>query len=212
MTRSGRWTRRRTRWVSRPDQPGVKNPVPAAGRVCSSSPEWSVVWFTGRSAQRQSDDEHDHGRPNHRSDHHRHRRRHVRCGCECRGVAVTDGTEPCRVSTHIGVLIAIVLDPGFDWDTPASDSSAIEVANVVRQIFGPPRCRPHRSTSWPRPPCPPPAPSCALPNISAPRWPGSGGCTSPSALESSQPGRRRSATSPQPRLPLSGSMIIARAL
>lgn len=51
-------------------------------------------------------------------------------------VVVTDSNGPCRVSTHVGVIIAVGLDPGFDWDAPHSDSSAVEVTAVVRQPSG----------------------------------------------------------------------------
>ena len=134
MTRSGGGPGAETRWVSRPDQPGVKTlfrllavcalaalvascgspVVPPSGNPTTSTTtagRTTVPTITGTAAGT--------------------------CGVVASAeVAVTDGTEPCRVSTHIGVLIAIVLDPGFDWDTPASDSSAIEVANVVRQSSG----------------------------------------------------------------------------
>lgn len=51
-------------------------------------------------------------------------------------VVITDSTQPCSVSTHVGVTIHIVLDPGFDWGTPSSDSSAVKVANVQRYSSG----------------------------------------------------------------------------
>ncbi len=51
-------------------------------------------------------------------------------------VVVTAQPEPCTVSTHIGATIHIVLDPGFRWDTPTSDSSIVEVVNVERQSSG----------------------------------------------------------------------------
>jgi len=44
--------------------------------------------------------------------------------------------QPCTVATHVGVTIHIVLDPGFRWDTPTSDSTIIEVVNVQRQSSG----------------------------------------------------------------------------
>ncbi|HVC69803.1 MAG TPA: hypothetical protein VNC61_06010 [Acidimicrobiales bacterium] len=51
-------------------------------------------------------------------------------------VVITNDTQPCSVSTRVGVTIHIVLDPGFNWSTPSSDSSADEVVNVERQSSG----------------------------------------------------------------------------
>ncbi len=51
-------------------------------------------------------------------------------------VAITAQPEPCTVTTHVGATIHIVLDPGFRWDTPSSDSSIVEVVNVERQSTG----------------------------------------------------------------------------
>jgi hypothetical protein len=51
-------------------------------------------------------------------------------------VVITVRPEPCTVSTHVGATIHIVLDPGFRWDTPKSDSSAVEVVNIDRQASG----------------------------------------------------------------------------
>ena len=51
-------------------------------------------------------------------------------------VVVTAQPEPCTVATHVGATIHIVLDPGFRWDTPKSDSGVAEVANVQRQSSG----------------------------------------------------------------------------
>ncbi len=51
-------------------------------------------------------------------------------------VVVTAQPEPCTVTTHVGATIHIVLDPGFGWDTPRSDSAIIEVVNVERQSSG----------------------------------------------------------------------------
>jgi hypothetical protein len=51
-------------------------------------------------------------------------------------VVITTDSVPCHVSTHVGVAIHVVLDPGFDWATPASDSGAVDVARVVRQPTG----------------------------------------------------------------------------
>ena len=51
-------------------------------------------------------------------------------------VVITNSTQSCSVSTHVGVTIHIVLDPGFTWGTPSSDSTAVEVVNVKRQSSG----------------------------------------------------------------------------
>jgi len=51
-------------------------------------------------------------------------------------VVVTAQPEPCTVTTHVGVTIHIVLDPGFRWEIPTSDSSIVEVVNVQRQSSG----------------------------------------------------------------------------
>ena len=51
-------------------------------------------------------------------------------------VVVTAQPGPCTVTTHVGATIHIVLDPGFRWDTPTSDSSIVEVVNVARQSSG----------------------------------------------------------------------------
>jgi hypothetical protein len=51
-------------------------------------------------------------------------------------VVITDSTQPCSVSTHVGVTIYVVLDPGFNWGTLSSDSSAVEVVNVQRHSSG----------------------------------------------------------------------------
>ena len=40
------------------------------------------------------------------------------------------------VATHVGATIHIVLDPGFTWNTPTSDSSVVQVVNVQRQSSG----------------------------------------------------------------------------
>jgi len=52
------------------------------------------------------------------------------------GVVITSQPEPCTVTTRVGASIHIVLDPGFRWDTPTSDSSIVEVVNVERQSSG----------------------------------------------------------------------------
>jgi hypothetical protein len=52
------------------------------------------------------------------------------------GVVVTRRPEPCTVSTRVGATVHIVLDPGFRWDNPKSDSNAVEVVNINRQTSG----------------------------------------------------------------------------
>ena len=42
----------------------------------------------------------------------------------------------CLVSTRVGSTIHIILDPGFEWETPVSNSGAIEVTDVVRTTSG----------------------------------------------------------------------------
>jgi hypothetical protein len=51
-------------------------------------------------------------------------------------VVITPQIEPCSVTTYVGATIHIVLGPGFRWDTPKSDSGAVEVVNVERQSSG----------------------------------------------------------------------------
>jgi hypothetical protein len=51
-------------------------------------------------------------------------------------VVVTGHSEPCTVSTRVGATVHIVLDPGFRWDNPKSDSNAVEVVNIDRQDSG----------------------------------------------------------------------------
>jgi len=51
-------------------------------------------------------------------------------------VVVTAQPEPCTVTTHVGATIHIVLDPGFRWTTPTSDSRVVGVVNVQRQSSG----------------------------------------------------------------------------
>ena len=61
----------------------------------------------------------------------------LRCGVVARpDIVITDSTQPCSVSTHVGATFHIVLDPGFNWGAPSSDSSAVEVGNVQRQSSG----------------------------------------------------------------------------
>jgi len=52
------------------------------------------------------------------------------------GVVITGRPEPCTVSTSVGASVHIVLDPGFRWDNPTSDSSAVEVVRIGRQASG----------------------------------------------------------------------------
>lgn len=52
------------------------------------------------------------------------------------GVVITSRPEPCDVSTRVGGTISIVLDAGFSWNTPTSDTGAVEVADVQRQPSG----------------------------------------------------------------------------
>lgn len=51
-------------------------------------------------------------------------------------VVITNSTQPCSVATHVGATIHIVLDAGFTWNTPTSDSSVVHVVNVQRQSSG----------------------------------------------------------------------------
>ncbi|MGO8873755.1 MAG: hypothetical protein ACLQPH_20615 [Acidimicrobiales bacterium] len=52
------------------------------------------------------------------------------------GVTVTGPPEPCSASAHVGATLSVVLDAGFDWSTPTSDSSAVDVADVRRRSTG----------------------------------------------------------------------------
>lgn len=40
------------------------------------------------------------------------------------------------VSTRVGVTFDVVLDPGWNWDIPTSNSSVVKVLNVERQASG----------------------------------------------------------------------------
>ena len=51
-------------------------------------------------------------------------------------VVVTPGPEPCMATTHVGATIRIVLDPGFHWDDPRSNSDAIQVGSIQRPPGG----------------------------------------------------------------------------
>ncbi len=44
--------------------------------------------------------------------------------------------DPCQVSTRVGITVHIILDPGFDWETPVSNSNSIEVGDVVKSSSG----------------------------------------------------------------------------
>jgi hypothetical protein len=59
------------------------------------------------------------------------------CGVvESAQVVVTPGQELCVATTHVGATIRIVLDPGFHWDDPRSDSDAIQVGSIQRPPGG----------------------------------------------------------------------------
>jgi len=51
-------------------------------------------------------------------------------------VTFTSHTEPCAITTHLGVTIHLVLDTGFLWNDPTSDSPAVQVANIERPSAG----------------------------------------------------------------------------
>ena len=52
------------------------------------------------------------------------------------GVVVTPGQESCTVTAHPGATIHVVLDRGFRWDDPKSDSGAVVVGGIVRPPGG----------------------------------------------------------------------------
>jgi hypothetical protein len=58
------------------------------------------------------------------------------CGVVSGPDVVIISESPCQVSTTVGVTIQIILDPGFEWETPVSNSSVIEVTDVVRRPSG----------------------------------------------------------------------------
>ena len=61
----------------------------------------------------------------------------LQCGVVASSDAVvTSRPAPCGVSTHAGSTIHIILAPGFRWNTPKSDSSAVEVVDVERHSSG----------------------------------------------------------------------------
>lgn len=49
---------------------------------------------------------------------------------------LTSGTEPCAVTTHVGVTIHISLDTGFIWGDPTSNSGVIRVSAINRPSQG----------------------------------------------------------------------------
>jgi hypothetical protein len=51
-------------------------------------------------------------------------------------VVVTSRIEPCAATTHVGFTVHIVLDPGFRWDDPKSDSDAVQVTGAQRRSSG----------------------------------------------------------------------------
>jgi hypothetical protein len=51
-------------------------------------------------------------------------------------IVFTSRTEPCAVTTHVGVTIHVVLDTGFNWDDPKSDSAVIRVGGIQRPPSG----------------------------------------------------------------------------
>ena len=58
------------------------------------------------------------------------------CGVVTGPDVVITSESPCQVSTRVGITIHIILDPGFGWETPVSNSNVIEVADVVRATSG----------------------------------------------------------------------------
>ena len=60
-----------------------------------------------------------------------------RCGVATGpGVVVTSGPEPCTVTAQVGATIHVVLDPGFRWDDPRSDTGAVVVTAIRRPASG----------------------------------------------------------------------------
>jgi hypothetical protein len=51
-------------------------------------------------------------------------------------VVFTSHTEPCAVTTHVGITIHLVLDTGINWNDPTSDSGAVQVENIRRPSTG----------------------------------------------------------------------------
>ena len=51
-------------------------------------------------------------------------------------VVITSRIGPCAATAHVGSTVHIVLDPGFHWDDPKSDSDVVQVAGVQRRSSG----------------------------------------------------------------------------
>ncbi len=51
-------------------------------------------------------------------------------------VVLTSHPEPCAVTTNVGVTVHVVLDTGFNWSDPTSDSAVVQVENVQRPSTG----------------------------------------------------------------------------
>jgi hypothetical protein len=51
-------------------------------------------------------------------------------------VNVSGAAGTCAVTAVLGVSFAIVLDPGFNWQDPTSDSAAVTVSAITRHPSG----------------------------------------------------------------------------
>jgi hypothetical protein len=51
-------------------------------------------------------------------------------------IVLTPGTEPCALTTHVGVTVHISLDVGFNWSDPRSDSPVVQVAAIQHPAGG----------------------------------------------------------------------------
>jgi len=51
-------------------------------------------------------------------------------------IVFTSRTEPCAITTYVGVKIHISLDRGFIWNDPTSDSQVLQVSNIQRPSSG----------------------------------------------------------------------------
>jgi len=51
-------------------------------------------------------------------------------------IVFTSRTEPCAITTYVGVTIQISLDPGFVWNDLTSDSQIIQMSNIRRPSSG----------------------------------------------------------------------------
>ena len=51
-------------------------------------------------------------------------------------ITFTSRTEPCAIATHVGVTIHLVLDTGFLWNDPTSNSPVVQVENIQRPAQG----------------------------------------------------------------------------